>query len=66
MPEFLAEGQAIQNLLKPDRIVIGTPKSEFGDRAFELLAGLQPGAKVINTRNASSELGKLMSNALLA
>jgi len=27
MPEFLAEGQAIDNLIKPERIVIGTPNS---------------------------------------
>jgi len=30
MPEFLAEGQAIANLLSPDRIAIGTPQSELG------------------------------------
>jgi UDPglucose 6-dehydrogenase len=30
MPEFLAEGQAIQCLIKPDRIVIGTENSEEG------------------------------------
>ena len=27
MPEFLAEGQAIDNLIKPERIVIGTPNT---------------------------------------
>jgi UDPglucose 6-dehydrogenase len=25
MPEFLAEGTAIHNLLYPDRVVVGTP-----------------------------------------
>ena len=30
MPEFLAEGQAIQNLVRPDRIVIGVPTTTNG------------------------------------
>jgi UDPglucose 6-dehydrogenase len=34
MPEFLAEGQAIANLLKPDRTVIGTPDTEKGNECF--------------------------------
>jgi UDPglucose 6-dehydrogenase len=66
MPEFLAEGQAINNLLKPDRIVIGTPASAKGDLAFSLLESLFKSCKIINTRNASAELGKLMANAMLA
>jgi len=67
MPEFLAEGQAIENLLNPDRIVIGTPNTENGDNAFKLLEGLfNPNCKVISTQNSSSELGKLMANAMLA
>lgn len=67
MPEFLAEGQAIQCLMNPDRVVIGTPSNGRGDKAFKLLSSLFPkDVKIINTRNASSELGKLMANAMLA
>ena len=67
MPEFLAEGQAIYNLLNPDRIVIGTPDTDLGQSAFKLLESLySDDCKIINARNASAELGKLMSNAMLA
>lgn len=69
MPEFLAEGQAIQDLVKPMRVVIGTKS----DSAFELLCRLTQSSeeddesKVIRTSDtASSELGKLMCNAMLA
>lgn len=72
MPEFLAEGQAIDNLIKPERIVIGTSDSPKGHEVFEQLKALflgsieKHGSKVIHTCQASSELGKLMSNAMLA
>ena len=68
MPEFLAEGQAIANLMKPDRVVIGTPDTQRGNESFEILKELYDHGhgKIINTRAASAELGKLMSNAMLA
>lgn len=54
--------------MHPDRVVIGTPKNENGLEAFELLKSLYSNqkVKVIHTRTASSELGKLMANAMLA
>jgi len=72
MPEFLAEGQAVQNLLKPDRIVIGCKNSIEGNQAFLVLKQMfnkcteKYNTKIINVREASSEIGKLLSNAMLA
>ena len=71
MPEFLAEGSAINDLVNPQRVVIGTKS----DQAFELLSRLtkcttvdeQVAINMIRTTDtASSELGKLMCNAMLA
>jgi UDP-glucose 6-dehydrogenase len=42
MPEFLAEGQAISNLMNPDRVVIGSPATDIGDHSFQLLKQLFP------------------------
>ena len=68
MPEFLAEGVAINNLLFPDRVVIGTPTDQNGQETFELIKGLYSNfdTKFIHVRTASSELGKLFANAMLA
>lgn len=68
MPEFLAEGVAINNLLFPDRIVIGTPTDLNGKETFNLIEGLYTNfnTKFIHVRTASSELGKLFANAMLA
>jgi len=69
-PEFLAEGTAIENLLNPDRILIGGSETAEGARAIELLAGVYSrwvsAAKIITMSTWSSELSKLASNAFLA
>lgn len=66
-PEFLKEGDAVNDFMKPDRVVIGTDD----DRAFEVLSRLY--APYNRQRNRiqrmspkSAEIVKYASNALLA
>src|SRR3954454_12829612 len=65
-PEFLKEGSAVRDFLKPDRVVVGSEdgSKEFGDRVAALYEPLD--APVIRTDVASAELIKLASNAFLA
>jgi UDPglucose 6-dehydrogenase len=69
-PEFLAEGSAIKNLLHPDRVLIGSAPTVEGRLAATRLAGLYgawvPEDRIIHTNVASSELAKLVANAMLA
>lgn len=69
-PEFLAEGTAIEDLLNPDRVLIGGEQSFAGDQAVQKLANLYaswvPREKIITTNLWSSELSKLAANAFLA
>lgn len=68
-PEFLAEGCAIRNLTRPDRIVIGTPTNHpNGPLAFKIMQSLYKAfpCPLLHTHTSSSELGKLFSNAMLA
>ena len=68
MPEFLAEGCAIKNLLFPDRIVVGTTTDQNGRDAFEVLKGLYTNfnTQFVHVKTTSSEMGKLFANAMLA
>lgn len=66
-PEFLREGEAVGDFLKPDRVVVGVESTE----AEELLRGLYKpltdgGATLHVTNRASSELIKYAANAFLA
>ena len=65
-PEFLSEGNAINDLQYPDRVLIGGED----DFAIESLANLYsnwiPEEKIIRTNLWSSELSKLTANAFLA
>lgn len=69
-PEFLAEGTAVQDLLAPDRVLIGGERTPAGDKAVETLASVYarwvPRERIITTNLWSSELSKLVANAFLA
>lgn len=69
-PEFLAEGTAINDLLQPDRILIGGEDGEKGAQAIEALveiyANWVPRENILTTNVWSSELSKLVANAFLA
>ena len=69
-PEFLAEGTAIQDLFKSDRVLIGGDKTKTGQKAVQALVDIYvnwiPKEKIITTNVWSSELAKLSSNAMLA
>ena len=63
-PEFLREGQAVQDFLNPDRIVIGCEQPSAAIRVSELYRRVQ--APVLVTDPASAEMIKYASNAFLA
>ncbi len=69
-PEFLAEGTAIADLEKPDRVLIGGERTPGGAAAVEKLVGVYarwiPRDRIITTNLWSSELSKLVANAFLA
>ncbi|CAG8504525.1 4561_t:CDS:2 [Paraglomus occultum] len=69
-PEFLAEGTAVNDLLYPDRVLIGalqTPEGLKAQKALvEVYAHWVPIERIITTNLWSSELSKLAANALLA
>ncbi|KAK4310916.1 hypothetical protein Pmani_017550 [Petrolisthes manimaculis] len=69
-PEFLAEGTAIENLVNPDRVLIGGEESSEGESAMEELTWIYhhwiPQHNIITLSTWSSQLTKLASNAFLA
>lgn len=69
-PEFLAEGTAVEDLLCPDRVLIGGEDTEEGKAAVEKLVGIYarwiPRERILTTNLWSSELSKLVANAFLA
>ncbi|MGI9535111.1 MAG: UDP-glucose dehydrogenase family protein [Thermodesulfobacteriota bacterium] len=66
-PEFLKEGAAVDDFLKPERVVIGIENEKAGDILKELYSPFmrsQDRAILVSIR--SSELSKYASNAMLA
>ncbi len=65
-PEFLAEGTAINDLVNPDRVLIGGDDLDAMNALKEIYIKWVPENKIIFTNLWSSELSKLSANALLA
>ena len=66
-PEFLKQGSAVEDFLKPDRVVVGADD----DRARALMRTLyapftRTGAPIVTMDCASAELSKYAANAMLA
>tara|TARA_B100000886_G_scaffold22974_1_gene14557 strand:- start:1134 stop:2543 length:1410 start_codon:yes stop_codon:yes gene_type:complete len=65
-PEFLSEGNAIKDLLHPDRVLIGGENEDAIEALAMLYKNWVPEEKIIKTNIWSSELSKLAANAFLA
>jgi UDPglucose 6-dehydrogenase len=68
-PEFLKQGAAIEDFMKPDRVVVGTDPGDH--RAVEIMQELyapftRTGAPILMMNTASAELCKYAANAILA
>lgn len=67
-PEFLKEGAAIEDFMKPDRVIIGVDNDEAKDVMGELYAPFtrQGGNRILFMDIASAEVTKYAANAMLA
>jgi UDPglucose 6-dehydrogenase len=67
-PEFLKEGAAIEDFMKPDRVVVGVDNEEAKEVLGELYAPFtrQGGNRVLFMDIASAEVTKYAANAMLA
>jgi UDPglucose 6-dehydrogenase len=68
-PEFLKQGAAIEDFMKPDRVVIGVEEQD--DRAAQVMKELygpftRTGAPILTMSTASAELCKYAANSILA
>lgn len=65
-PEFLAEGTAMQDLLAPDRVLIGGESQNAIAALADVYSQWVPQDRILTTNLWSSELSKLTANAFLA
>jgi UDPglucose 6-dehydrogenase len=63
-PEFLAEGSAVADFMRPDRVVVGAFDDADADRVVELHHGIE--TEIVRTDVPSAELVKLAANAFLS
>ncbi len=66
-PEFLKEGDAVDDFLKPDRVVIGVRTRRASELLHELYDPfVRTGAPIIETDPCSAEMSKYAANGMLA
>jgi UDPglucose 6-dehydrogenase len=66
-PEFLKQGAAVSDFMKPDRVVVGTSDEPAGDEVEGLYKPfVRTGKPILRMDHRSAELMKYAANALLA
>lgn len=66
-PEFMKEGAALDDFLKPERVIVGTASARAAELMRELYAPfMRTGAAFLVMDNRSAEMSKYASNAMLA
>ncbi len=66
-PEFLKEGAAVEDFMRPDRVIVGCDDGEAADRMRELYSPFTlSGAPILVMDHRSAEMTKYASNAMLA
>jgi UDPglucose 6-dehydrogenase len=66
-PEFLKEGAAVEDFMKPDRVVLGVDDEKTGQTLMDLYAPfVRQGNQILLMDIASAELTKYAANAMLA
>lgn len=66
-PEFLKEGSAVEDFLKPDRVVIGTERDDVFQKMSELYSPfVRQGNPILKMDTVSAEITKYACNAFLA
>lgn len=65
-PEFLAEGTAVEDLINPDRVLIGGESEQAVECLAQVYGRWIPRDRILTTNLWSSELSKLTANAFLA
>jgi UDPglucose 6-dehydrogenase len=66
-PEFLREGHAVDDTLRPDRVVFGVQSEEAAEALRRIYAApIDDGVPVVVTDYATAELAKVAANAFLA
>lgn len=66
-PEFLKEGSALQDFMKPDRIIIGTDSSDVVEKIKDLYEPfIRTGNPILVMGIESAEMTKYASNTMLA
>jgi UDPglucose 6-dehydrogenase len=63
-PEFLREGKALEDFMKPDRVVIGELDRKSGDVMHSIYSGFS--APIVRTKLKTAEMIKYASNSFLA
>ncbi len=65
-PEFLTEGTAVADFMRPDRIVLGGVDPQTQDVLAEVYASFDAAAPRLRTNNSTAEMIKYASNSVLA